>query len=105
MAELPRKVEINIAAIPVAGFGGACMVIASLVCSVALPQTRWFMLLAVVVGLVLGAAMICLRRPHDRRTPADVDGPPAAEDPVPLRRSRDELITLGRLRAAEIGVS
>ena len=62
MTKLPRKVEINLAAIPVTGFGGMCMVIASLACAVALPPTRWFMIAAIAAGIVFGGAMILIKR-------------------------------------------
>ena len=72
MAELPRKVEINIASIRVAGFGGLCMVVASLLCAVSLPQTRWFILAGIAAGTLFGVARIVSRR--DRTRPWHDDG-------------------------------
>ena len=66
MVTLPRTVEINIAAVPVRGFGGACLVLASLICAAVLPETRWFMAAAVATGTAYGALMIVIRR---RREP------------------------------------
>lgn len=102
MTDLPRKVEINLAAIPVTGFGGMCMVIASLVCAIALPPTRWFMLAAIAAGVVFGVAMILCRSAFDIPGPADGE-PPAAVDRVSSpRRRRGGPISLGRLRTAEV---
>ena len=103
MAQLPRKVEINIASIPVAGFGGACMVVASIICAAALPQTRWFMLAALVAGIMCGAAMIFMRRVDDAARPSHDDQPPSSAERVSMRRrSRGEPTIFGRLRAARI---
>ena len=62
MVPLRRTVEINIAAVPVRGFGGACLVVASLICAAVLPETRWFMAAAITAGMGLGALMIAMRR-------------------------------------------
>ena len=62
MASLPARVDINIAAIPVRGFGGACLVAASLVCAAVLPETRWFMAAGTATGVLFGALMILIRR-------------------------------------------
>ena len=62
MAALPGRVEINIAAVPVRGFGGACLVLASIICSAVLPETRWFMAASVTTGALAGALMIVIRR-------------------------------------------
>jgi hypothetical protein len=102
MTELPRKVEINLAAIPVSGFGGMCMVIASLVCAASLTQTRWFMIAGLATGVVFGCAMIWLRRTGESSTPTDTGQPPAVADEGIARRSRTGLITLGRLRIAHL---
>ena len=68
MAQLSQKVEINIAAIPVSGFGGMCMVIVSLVAAAAIPATRWFMLAALVSGIVFGVGLIWTRHGGRRVT-------------------------------------
>ena len=62
MASVPARVDINIAAIPVRGFGGACLVAASLVCAAVLPETRWFMAAGTATGVLFGALMILIRR-------------------------------------------
>jgi hypothetical protein len=64
MATLPNTVQINIAAVPVRGFGGACLVLASLICATVLPETRWFMVTALATGAGFGAVMIAIRRPE-----------------------------------------
>lgn len=66
MVPLPRTVEINIAAIPVRGFGGACLVLTSLICAAVLPETRVFMGAATATGVLCGALMIAIRRRHER---------------------------------------
>ena len=66
MAPLPGRVEINIASIPVKGFGGACLVLAALICAAILPQTRWFMAAGIAAGVVFGTAMIVIRRRQQR---------------------------------------
>ena len=81
MTSLPGKVEINLAAIPVTGFGGLCLVVASLVCAVALPPTRWFMLAAIAFGIVFGVALILIRRAGERAGPIDGDPPLVTEHP------------------------
>jgi hypothetical protein len=60
MDELPATVQINIAAVPIKGFGGMCVVLASLVCAAILPETRWFMLSAAATGAMFGALLIAL---------------------------------------------
>jgi hypothetical protein len=62
MTSLPQTIEINLAAIPVRGFGGACLVLASFICASVLPETRWFMVLAGAAGTAFGGAMILIRR-------------------------------------------
>jgi hypothetical protein len=62
MASLPARVEINLAAIPVKGFGGGCLVAASLICAAVLPETRWFIAAGVAVGVLFGVSMILIRR-------------------------------------------
>ena len=62
MAQLPLTIGINIASVPVRGFGGMCMVVASVVCAATLPETRWFMFSAVAVGAVWGTLLIAIRR-------------------------------------------
>ena len=92
MAELPRKVEINLAAIRVAGFGGLCMVIASLACAAALPQTRWFMLAGISAGVLFGVVRIVLRRSdgcgaNDGRGPLQIieRATPRRDPPAPAK--------------------
>ena len=87
MTSLPGKVEINLAAIPVAGFGGLCLVVASLVCAVALPPTRWFMLAAIASGIVFGVALILIRRAGEHARPGDAD-PPIVTEHAASRLSR-----------------
>jgi hypothetical protein len=62
MAPFPARVEINLAAIPVRGFGGACLVLSSIICAAVLPETRWFMAVSSVAGVVTGALMILIHR-------------------------------------------
>lgn len=66
MASLPARVDINLAAIPVRGFGGACLVAASLVCAAVLPETRWFMAAGTATGVLFGTLMIVMRRRSER---------------------------------------
>jgi hypothetical protein len=66
MALLPSRVEINIAAVPVRGFGGVCLVAASIVCSAVLPETRWFMTASVTAGVLVGVLMIAIHRGRER---------------------------------------
>jgi hypothetical protein len=61
MTHLPVRMEINIAAIPVRGFGGFCIVVASLICASSLPAARWFMLAGIAAGVVFGIARIAMR--------------------------------------------
>jgi hypothetical protein len=61
MTQLPGKLDINIAAVPVRGFGGFCMVVASLICAASLAPTRSFMLAGIAVGIVFGVARIVMR--------------------------------------------
>jgi hypothetical protein len=60
MTQLPGRLDINIAAIPVKGFGGFCMMVASLICAVSLAPTRWFMLAGIAVGVVFGVGRIAM---------------------------------------------
>jgi hypothetical protein len=66
MASVPTSVDINIAAVPVRGFGGACLVLSSLICAAVLPETRWFMAAGTASGVLLGALMIVIRRRQER---------------------------------------
>jgi hypothetical protein len=66
MVSLPRTVDINIAAVAVRGFGGACLVLASLICAAVLPETRVFMAAATATGALWGALMIAIRRRGER---------------------------------------
>jgi membrane protease YdiL (CAAX protease family) len=61
MTHLPVRMEINIAAIPVRGFGGFCILVASLICAASLPPARWFMLAGIAAGVVFGVARIATR--------------------------------------------
>lgn len=99
MAELPRKVDINLAAIPVRGFGGMCMVVTSVVCAASLPQTRWFMLAALVAGIVFGGAMILLRAGKGARP--SHGAPPTAAAIAALRRPLLGAICNGPARVPE----
>ncbi len=60
MPQLPVRMDINIAAIPVRGFGGFCVVVASLICAASLPAVRWFMIAGIAAGVVFGVARIAM---------------------------------------------
>ena len=66
MVPLPASVDINLAAIPVRGFGGACLVLASLISAAVLPETRWFMAAGILTGVLFGTSMIVIRRLWER---------------------------------------
>ncbi len=98
MGQLPHKVEINIAAIPVRGFGGLCLVIVSLVATATIPATRWFMLAGIVTGIAVAVGLIWKRR---RRAPEPPrrGGPILGEQPL-SPRDPPHANGLGRLRTA-----
>jgi hypothetical protein len=66
MTPFPARLEINLAAIPVRGFGGACLVLASIIGSAVLPETRWFMTASAATGVLAGLLMIVARRGFER---------------------------------------
>jgi hypothetical protein len=66
MAPSSDRVEINLAAIPVRGFGGACLVVTALICAAILPQTRWFMAAGIAAGVLFGISMIVIRQRRQR---------------------------------------
>ena len=61
MEEPPRRPEISISAIPVAGIGGAGLVVAVSM-AVVFPEARWLLTGGLVGGVILAVALVLLRR-------------------------------------------
>jgi sugar phosphate permease len=88
MAQDERPVAINISAIPVAGIGGLGLVAMAGVVAVFFPAIGWMMAAAVTGGVLLGVALVVLRRIRRQPGPSGDDprilfaaGPTAPEKP------------------------
>jgi len=62
MEEPPRRPEISISAIPVAGIGGAGLVVVAVSMAVVFPEARWLLTGGLVGGVILAVALVLLRR-------------------------------------------
>jgi len=62
MIDQPRRADINISRIPVAGIGGLGMIVVAVAMAATFPLTRWVLLMGVLGGVLLAGAMILLRR-------------------------------------------
>ena len=62
MAEPTRRPEINMSAIPVAGIGGAGLMIVALSMAAVFPEAGWLLALGFGGGVVLAAALVLVRR-------------------------------------------
>ena len=62
MTKPQRHVEINISSIPVAGVGGAGLLIVAASITTMFPLVRWVVLFGVLGGAMIAGALIFLRR-------------------------------------------
>ena len=62
MAQDERQVSINISSIPVAGIGGLGLVAMATVVSIFFPAIGWMMAAGLASGILLGLALVALRR-------------------------------------------
>jgi hypothetical protein len=62
MSDQPRYPQINISSIPVAGVGGLGLMVMAVAIAVIFPLVRWVVIGGAAGGVVLGAAIIFLRR-------------------------------------------
>jgi hypothetical protein len=62
MSSQPEFVNINISAIPVAGWGGAGLLAVAAVITLTFPEARLLVTLGLVGGGLIGACLIRLRR-------------------------------------------
>ena len=61
---MDRRPEINISAIPVAGIGGAGLLIVALSMAAEFPEARWLLTGGVVGGILIALALVFAHRPH-----------------------------------------
>ena len=61
MAKETRRPEINISAIPVAGVGGAGLVVVAVSMAAVFPEVRWLLFSSLVGGIALAVALILAR--------------------------------------------
>ena len=62
MAEQTRRPEINISAIPVAGIGGAGLMIVALSMAAVFPAARWLLAFGFGGGVALAVLLVLVRR-------------------------------------------
>ena len=79
--EPPSTGMINMARIRVAGGGGLGMVAMSIVVAIFVPRIRFTMAIAFLLGCVMAAVLVALRR-RDGNSPSDID--PGAHALFPL---------------------
>ena len=65
-----RDVEINMSGIPVAGVGGAGLVVVALVTTVVFPEARWLLAAGLAGGVVLGTALVLMRQRRQSDRPS-----------------------------------
>lgn len=61
MSELPRRIDINIASVPIKGVGGFFLCLTAIIGLVSIPQGRWFFVAALTSGALLASALILYR--------------------------------------------
>lgn len=61
MSDLPRRVEINIAAVPVHGVGGFLLCVATFIRLLSLREVQWFLAATLMAGVLFAWALIGYR--------------------------------------------
>ena len=61
---MDRRPEMNISAIPVAGIGGAGLLIVALSMAAEFPEARWLLTAGVVGGILIALALVFAHRSH-----------------------------------------
>ena len=100
--EPPSTGMINMARIRVAGSGGLGMVAMSIVVAIFVPRIRVTMAVAFVLGCVMAAVLVAIRR-RDGESPSDIEPGAHALLPLETPNARAELPRGGRAKGTVEG--